>query len=156
MQTRLQTLQRLVSVYGTVEEMHWAELQRMTKTVNEVQDAIEIEMQISNSTRLEGKGALVNEDRIGWEIAETRRARAGWRQRDLERIQAEQRALQVAAHDRYTASRLKSEQIKSIAGDMRARAEIEEQRRSQAASDDRFLARKRWSDTRQKKRMLGK
>ena len=52
MQTRLQTLQRLVSVYGTVEEMHWAELQRMTKTVNEVQDAIEIEMQISNSTRL--------------------------------------------------------------------------------------------------------
>ena len=50
------------------------------------------------------------------------------------------------------ASRLKREQMKRVFDDIAARMEIEEGRRMQAGSDDRFLARRRWTDAQEKMR----
>jgi hypothetical protein len=147
MQPRLQTLKRLVTLYGVVEEMHSVELQRMTAAVREAQQAIGVQQQVARSARFDGRDALMVDDRMGWEIAETQRESAGWKRQRLEHIRSEREVLSDAARGQYVASRLKSEQMKRLAEGVSVQAEIEEGRRVQAASDDRFLARRRWSDT---------
>ena len=152
MQQRLQMLKRLVSLYGVVEEMHSAELQRMIAAVREAQQAIEIQQQVSRSARFDGRDALMVEDRMGWEIAETQAESAGWKRLLLEQIRSERQMLSDAAREQYVASRLKSEQMKRLSQGVAVKAEIEEGRRVQAGSDDRFLARRRWNDTRDRMR----
>jgi hypothetical protein len=150
MPPRLQTLKRLMTLYGVVEEMHSLELQRMTAAVQEAQQAIEVQQQVARSARFGGRDALMADDRMGWEIAETQRESAGWKRRRLEQMRLEREVLSDAAREQYLASRIKSEQMKRLAEGVAARAEIEEGRRVQATSDDRFLARRRWSDTRER------
>jgi hypothetical protein len=145
---RLRTLKRLVTLYGVVEEMHTMELQRMTSAVREAEHAIDVQQQVARSARSDGREALMTGDRMGWEMAETNREGAGWRRRVLEQVRSERELLNDAARDQYLASRLKSEQMKRLAEGVVERAEIEEGRRVQAASDDRFLARRRWNDMR--------
>jgi hypothetical protein len=152
MQTRLETLQRLVALYAAVEEMHSTELQRMASAVREAQQAIGIEQEVARSARMGGRGALLAADRVGWMMAETQQETAAWRRRRLEQIRLEREALNEAAREQYVASRLKREQIKRVFDDIALRMEIEEGRRSQAASDDRFLARRRWTDSQEKRR----
>jgi hypothetical protein len=150
MPPRLQTLKRLVTLYGVVEEMHSLELQQRTAAVWEAQQAIKVQQQVTRSSRFDGRDALMADDRMGWEIAETQRESAGWKRRRLEQMRLEREVLSDAAREQYLASRIKSEQMKRLAEGVAARAEIEEGRRVQAASDDRFLARRRWSDTRER------
>jgi hypothetical protein len=147
MQPRLQTLKRLVTLYGVVEEMHSAELQRMTAAVREAQQAIGVQQQVERSARFDGRDALMTTDRMGWEIAQTQGKSAGWKRRRLEKVRSERELLSDAARAQYVASRLKSEQMKRLVEGVAVRAEIEEGRRVQAGSDDRFLARRRWSDS---------
>jgi hypothetical protein len=150
MPPRLQTLKRLVTLYGVVEEMHSLELQQMTAAVREAQQAVEVQQQVARSARFDGRDALMADDRMGWEIAETQRESAGWKRRRLEQMRLEREVLSDAAREQYLASRVKSEQMKRLAEVVAAQAEIKEGRRVQAASDDRFLARRRWSETRER------
>jgi len=152
MQTRLKALQRLVTLYAAVEEMHSTELQRMTAAVREAQQAIGVEQKVVRSARVDGRGALLAGDSVGRMMAETQQETAVWRLEGLERIRLEREELNDAAREQYVASRLKKEQIKRVFDDIAARTEIEEGRRMQAASDDRFLARRRWTDGREKMR----
>ncbi len=150
MQTRLETLQRLVTLYAAVEEMHSTELQRMASAVSEAQQAIGIEQEVARSARINGREALLAGDRVSWMMAETQQETAAWRRRRLEQIRLEREGLNEAAREQYVASRLKRDQIKRVVDDIAARMEIEEGRRLQAASDDRFLARRRWTDARER------
>jgi hypothetical protein len=152
MQTRLETLQRLVTLYAAVEEMHSTELQRMASAVREAQQAIGIEEEVARSARINGRGALLAGDHVSWTTAETQQEIAAWRRRRLEQIRLEREELNEAAREQYVASRLKREQIKRVFDDLAERIEIEEERRLQAASDDRFLARRRWTDARERMR----
>jgi 2-phospho-L-lactate guanylyltransferase (CobY/MobA/RfbA family) len=117
MQTRLETLQRLFTLYAAVEELHSTELQRMTAAVREAQQVIRAEQEVARAARLE--------------------------------ILLEREELSEAAREQYVVSRLRREQIKCVFDDIALRMEIEEGRRLQAASDDRFLARRRWTDARE-------
>jgi hypothetical protein len=150
MQTRLETLQRLVTLYAAVEEMHSTELQRMAAAVREAQQAIGIEQEVARSARIDGRGALLEGDRVSWMMAQSQQETAGWRRGRLEQIRLEREELSEAAREQYVASRLKREQIKRVFDDINALMEIEEGRRLQAASDDRFLARRRWTDRRKR------
>jgi hypothetical protein len=146
MQTQLETLQRLVNLYAAVEQMHSTELQRMTAAVRETEHAIEGEQHVAHTARLDGRGALSSGDRVGWMIAETRQETAGWRRQRLEQIRVEREKLNDAAREQYVASRLKKEQMKRVFDEIDTRLEIEEGRKTQAISDDRFLSRRRWTD----------
>ncbi len=150
MQMRLETLQRLVTLYAAVEEMHSTELQRMASAVSEAQQAIGIEQEVARSARINGREALLAGDRVSWMMAETQQGTAAWRRRRLEQIRLEREGLNEAAREQYVASRLKRDQIKRVVDDIAARMEREEGRRLQAASDDRFLARRRWTDARER------
>jgi hypothetical protein len=152
MQTRLDTLRRLVTLYATVEELHSSALQRMTAAVLEAQHAVEAEQEVARLARMDGRGALLVGDRMSWMVAEIQQETAKWRQQRLERIRVEREELNDATREHYLASRLKKEQIKRVFDDLTAQAEIEDERRMQAASDDRFLARRRWTDTQEKAR----
>ena len=68
------------------------------------------------------------------------------RQRELALLRFEREELSEVAREQYVASRLKREQMKRVFDDIAAGMEIEEGRRLQAVSDDRFLARRRWTD----------
>jgi hypothetical protein len=150
MQPRLETLVRLVTLYAAVEEMHLAELQRMTAAVREVQQAIRIEREVARSARVDIRGALLAGDSVSWTMAEAQQEAAASRRGALEQTRARREELRDAAREQYVASRLKREQIKRVFEDIAVRTEIEEERRLQAASDDRFLARRRWTDAREK------
>ena len=152
MQTRLETLKRLVTLYAAVEEMHSSELQRMVAAVHEAQHAIGIEQEIARSARIDGRGALLAGDQVSCMMAGTLEETAVWRRRGLEQIRLEREERNEAAREQYVASRLKREQIKRVVDDITAQMAIEEGRRMQAASDDRFLARRRWTDAREKVR----
>jgi hypothetical protein len=148
MQPRSRRLKRLVSLYGIVEEMHALELQRMASAVREAEQGIEAQQRIAQMARFDGRDALSEGDRMGWTAAETQGETAGWWRRRLEQVRVEREVLNNAAREQYMASRLKSEQMKHMTGSIVAQAEIEEGRRLQAALDDRFLARRRWNETR--------
>jgi hypothetical protein len=146
MAPRLTTLKRLVNLYDVVEQMHSAELQRMMLTVREVEQSIEVQRSAVNLAGLEGRGALMTGDHIGRLAAETQREVAGWMCERLEKIRLEREALREAAKEQYAASRLKSEQMKRVVEGLTGQAKIEEDRRMQAATDDRYLSRRRWTD----------
>lgn len=152
MPTRLETLQRLMTLYAAVEEMHSVELQRMTAAVREAEHAMGMEQEAAWMARIDGRGALLSGDRVRWMMAETQQEAVAWRRRGLERIRVEREELNEAAREQYVASRLKREQIKRVCDDIAARMEIDEGRRTQAGSDDRFLARRRWTDAQEKGR----
>jgi hypothetical protein len=152
MQPRLETLVRLMALYAAVEEMHLAELQRMTAAVRETQQAIRIEREVARSARVDIREALFVGDRVSWTMAETQQEAAESRRRALEQIRVGREELSGAAREQYVASRLRREQIKRVFDDLAERTVIEEGRRLQAASDDRFLARRRWTDAREKTR----
>ena len=148
MRTRLETMQRLANLYAAVEEMHSTELQRMTAKVREAHDAIGMEKEAARLARVDGRGALAIGDHVERIAAETQEETAVWRRQALERIRKEREELSETAREQYVASRLRKEQIKRVFDDIATRLQIEEGRRVQAASDDRFLARRRWTDAR--------
>jgi hypothetical protein len=152
MEPRLKAMRRLATLYAAVEEMHASELQRVTAEVREAEDAIERERQVARLSRVDGRAALVEGNRTNWMMAESEQETAAWRRRALELIRLKREELNNAAMEQYVASRLKREQMKRVCEDIASRLEIEEGRRVQAGSDDRFLARRRWTDARGKMR----
>lgn len=143
---KLETLQRLVTLYAVVEEMHSVELQRMTAAVREAEQAIGVERNIAQIARRNEREALVSGDSFDRISAETQQEKAASRRGRIEDVRQEREELNEAAREQYVASRLKREQMKRVLDEIACRREIEENRRVQAASDDRFLARRRWSD----------
>ena len=152
MQPRLETLVRLLTLYAAAEKMHLAELQRMTVAVREAQQAIEVEREVARSACVDIREALLVGDRMSRTMAETQQEAAASRRCLMEQIHAGREELSDAAREQYVASRLRREQIKRVFDDIAAQTEIEERRRLQAASDDRFLARRRWIEAREKTR----
>jgi hypothetical protein len=146
MQTRLGALRRLANLYAAVEELHSTEFQRMTAAVRETQNAIDAEQEIARSALNDGRGALLEGDRVSWIVAKTQQQAAAHRRQDLDQIRLGREELNEVAREQYVASRLKREQMKRVFDDIAAGMEIEERRRLQAASDDRFVARRRWTD----------
>jgi hypothetical protein len=143
---RLKRLKRLAALYGVVERMHSIELQMTTAAVREAEQAIEEQQVVMRSAGFDQRDALMNEDRLGWLLAERQREIAGWRRERLERICVEREALSAAAQEQYSASRLKSEQMKGVVDGVAARVQVEEGRRTQGAADDRFLSRRSWME----------
>jgi hypothetical protein len=146
MPSQSEMLRRLVTLYSTVEEMHSIELQRLTAAVREAEQAVEVERQVAQAALINGRLALLAEDCASRIVAETQQEISGWRQRGLERVRIQREELSDAAMKQYVASRLKREQLKHATDEIAEQLDIEEGRRIQAVSDDRFLARKRWTD----------
>jgi hypothetical protein len=156
MRQRLNMLRRLVGLYAAVEGMHSAELQRTTAEVREAELVIVAVQHIAESVRIDGRKALAIGDGVGWMISETQQETTWWRRQRLELVRQEREQSNDAARQLYMASRLKREQMQHVFDEIASRIKIEEGRQTQAASDDRFLARRRWTDAKEKTRDDGR
>ena len=154
-QSRLNSLQRLVTLYGLVEEMHSLELQRVTAAVQKVQVSIHEEESFEASVRKDGRNALQLGNRLSWWVAETHQEASVQRKEMLEEKRQERAVLQEAAMEQYVASRMRKEQMKRLQDNLAQGMQADERRRAQAISDDRFLARRRWTDNRETQRLQG-
>ncbi len=148
MHSRLRRLKRIAALYGVVERMHSVELQRAAAAVRETELAIEAQRMVVRAAGFDERAALVMEDRIGWSLAEMQRGIAEWKGERLEEIRLKREELSEVARERYATSRLKSEQMTQVVDGVAARAEVEEERRVQSLTDDRFLSRKIWMQSR--------
>ncbi len=146
MKSRLAGLQRLVSLYGGIEEMHSVELQRTMAAVQEARQAIEIQEGTVRRSASNGRDALKVGDRMDWKVAQVQREIAEWKQERLEQVRLERERSNDEARKQYIASRLRREQVKHVVDGATAQMEIEAGRRTQSRLDDRFLARRRWTD----------
>ena len=152
MQPRLKRLKRIAALYEVMERMHSVELQRARIAVREAKQAIETQQMIVHAAGFDGREALARGDRMGWALAETRQVVAEWKGERLEEIRVRREELSEVARERYVTSRLKNEQMNCVVEGFVARVEREEGRRFQATTDDRFLSRKLWMETREEAR----
>jgi hypothetical protein len=152
MKARLAALKRLKSLYGEIEEMDSLGLQRTAAAVREVDHAIAGEQEAMRSSNAEARDALAVGDHLEWMAARKRCEVAARKQQGLLQLRQERETLKEEASTRYIASRTRSEQMKHMVDGAEAQAETEMGRRAQAALDDRFLARRRWSDAREEQR----
>lgn len=152
MRPRLAGLKRLMSLYGGIEEMHSVELQRTMAEVREAEQAIEAQEGTVRRSASHGREALKVGDRMDWKVAQVQREIAEWKQERLEQVREERERSNEEARSRYIASRLRREQVKHVVDGATAQMEIEAGRRTQAGLDDRFLARRRWTDAQEQSR----
>ncbi len=152
MQSRLKTLLRMKNLFAVVEESHSTELRRATAAVFEAQQMIAAEQQGMRVIEFDGRDAMFAGDGGGRVLAEVRHEIALLRHEALDRIREEREQLSEAAKKQHAASRLKKEQMGRVFDVLAAQVEIEEGRRVQSASDDRFLARRRWTDAHERSR----
>jgi hypothetical protein len=153
MRERLETLRRMTALYTAVEDIHSTELRRRTAAVQEAQRAITCEKEAERTAALDGRGALLTGDRESWVMAGRQRSTSTWRRGQLEKIRLIREQLNHEAKEQLVSSRLKKEQMKQVSDDLAGRLTADEGRRIQAASDDRFLARTRWADAQEKRRV---
>jgi hypothetical protein len=155
MQSRLKTLLRMKNLFDSVEELHASELRRTTAAVVEAQQTIAAEQRGMRVIELDGRDAMFAGDGDGRVLAEVRHEIALLRQEALDKIREEREQLSEAAKKQHAASRLKKEQMSRVFDAIAAKVEIEEGRRAQSASDDRFLARRRWTDAHERSHKRG-
>jgi hypothetical protein len=120
--------------------------------VHEADEAIDEQKKMVRSSNLLGRGALIAGDRIEQAAAQTQWEIAEWKQQRLQQVRLDREKLSDEAGKRYSASRLRSEQIQQVVEDAIAEVVVKRERQMQAGTDDRFLARRRWSDAREELR----
>lgn len=152
MHARLAALKRLKSLYGELEEMDSIGLKRTAAAVREAEHAITAEQETVRSSEAEARDALAAGDHLEWMAARKQREIAERKQERLQQLRQEREMLKQEASEQYIASRMRSEQMKHVVDGAAMQVETETGRRSQAALDDRFLARRRWSDAREEQR----
>ena len=151
MRARLESMRRMTALYAAVEDMHSNELRQMTAALTEAQRAIGSEQNAILAARLNGRGALLTGDQENWIIAGNQQAASTRRRQRLEQIRQVREQLSDVAREQLVLSRQKTEQMKQILDDLSLQLDIDEGRKIQAASDDRFLARARWVSTKERR-----
>jgi hypothetical protein len=120
--------------------------------IREVEQAIDVQQEALRSSSVDGRRALINGDRMDWTTARMQREIAEWKQERLQQVRLKREKLNDEARTQYLASRLQSEQMKHVVDGAATQIENEARRRMQGTVDDRFLARRRWTDAREELR----
>lgn len=149
---RLMLLKRLGAVYGLIEEMHSLEAQVAVGEVVEVESVIHEERRTVEAARTRQRETIQVDDLLGQSAIAVREELAIQRNRQLEPMLRQRRDTLDVAQLRYTDSRMWSERMKTLIDAEFTRVAIEQERRTQAASDDRFLAQRRSNRTREQRR----
>ena len=140
---RLMALRRLGAVYELIEEIHSIEARMAAADVGEAETAIRAETNTLHLAWREEREAMQGQDSLGRSAMAAREEVAIRKTRQLEPILTKRREIGEAAKARHMASRLWSERMKSLIDGEAGKIAALEQRRLQAASDDRFLAQRR-------------
>lgn len=140
---RLMALRRLGAVYELIEEIHSIEARMATAEVGEAEMAIHAEADILHLTWRKEREAMSAQDRLGRSAMTAREEVAIRKKGQLQPILERRRETRELAQARHIASRLWSERLQSLIDGEAERIAVLEEKRAQAASDDRFLAQRR-------------
>lgn len=138
------SLKRLAALYAVVEQARSEEMRHTSGLLLEVEEAIVGQEALICRANVSKRVALDLGDRLGWLAAETHSSTANHSVLELAVIRTDRKTLNAAVTARYIASRLQSEQMRSLLDTARTKAELVEERRSQTLVEDRFLSRKLW------------
>jgi len=142
--SRAATLHRIAKLYGAVEEMHAVALQQASASVRQTERAIHTERTAIASASAAARTAFSTGEReetlLAQAHAEIFTVRAGI----LEGLKTQRVQIESAARTEFLASRMKTEQMNQLVTHITEQASIEETRRTQALSDDRYAARRAW------------
>jgi hypothetical protein len=142
--SRAAALRRIAKLYGVVEDTHALALQQATAHVLETERAIHAERIAIASAASAGRTALHIGEREDWLLAHAHGELSTVRAGVFEGLKAQRVEAESAARSEFLASRLKTEQMKQLVTRMTEQAALEEGRRTQAVSDDRYAARRTW------------
>jgi hypothetical protein len=145
---RLARLKRIEDLYGMVEEVRSVALRQAAAKVYEVEEAISEQWGHARASANEGRLALLKGDRQQWLLAEAQREFGRIRRQQLEEVRVQREVVTDHAREEYGASRMKKEQIKSVVEQRETELELVAGRKTQSATDDRFLSRLRWASSR--------
>ena len=142
---RRKGLTRLASLYGMVEQMRSLELRVAASAVDDVVLVASIEAAIRQSKIFGARAALAAGDREEWQMAETTREGVEARIERLANLRVERETRREEAALAHSTSRVEMEQLDRVVEQQRDRLALEEARRAQAESDDRYAARLAWA-----------
>ncbi len=145
MRAKLETLKRIAKLYEAVEEAHLVELQQATVALSEVHNAVTAQRTSADRAVRKGREAIASGDRLGWLMADCQRKTSAMTLSRLEAVHMERKRLSEAAREQYVTSRRKSEQMQRLSAQAAGRVAMSEEKKAQAATDDRFAARQRWT-----------
>ena len=131
-------------MYGAVEQMRAIELRHAGIALGEAEGMLSAEREMAREATHAGREALGAGSRAEWLLAEIQQEYLELRRGRLTGLRDERAAAWDAARGEFLESRVRTEQMKQVVTDLKERAEAEEARRMQAASDDRFLMRLCW------------
>ena len=144
MTARLRALRRLTKVYDALEQMRKIELELSYSGLRQAERAIATQLEAARSAMLDGRGALVEGDLLGWVTSAKRFEVAVANAATLQEVRAVRELASEEARTEYMKSRSQSGQMKLVRDAVDDAAHVVDQRRSQASADDRYLARSQW------------
>lgn len=140
---------RLASLYGMMERLRSVELRAAAGAVEDVACSAAIAADVREGQIMDARTAMATGSREEWQVAETTRGVVEARIERLEKLRAERAAAFEDAAHRHRISRVKMEQMDRVVDRSRAREAVQQGRRSQAESDDRFASRRAWMKVQQ-------
>jgi hypothetical protein len=143
---RKRTLKRLATLYGVVVEAELLEMRRRLSLLDEIERAIVTQETAVWKAQEIGRTALKESDLLGWRQARVEAAIVAWNNDQLNAVRDERSSLYEAAKERYSTSRILSEQMDKLLEDTNRRAVEVEERLVQTMSDERYLSRRRWME----------
>ena len=138
---------RLASLYGMTERVRSVELRVAAGAVEAVACSVAIAATVRERQITEARTAMANGRREEWQVAETTRGVVEAGIVRLAKLRVEREAVLEDAVQRHRISRLNMEQMDRVVDRARAQETLQESRRSQAESDDRFASRRAWKRT---------
>jgi len=141
---RAAALHRIATLYSVVEDMHAVSLRLASASVDEAEQSIQAGRIALAATGNAARNALTTGDREESLFAQSQTEIFTARAVRLESLKAQRLAAESTARADFLASRLKTEQMKQLVAHIAEQATLEESRRSQSLSDDRYAARRAW------------
>jgi hypothetical protein len=142
-------LKRLAKLYALVEQRNALEVRAASAAVHEAEQAAQT---LAARRRVElsaGHAGLVQGSRI--EALAVERTRAAYQAHGahLHQRGEELKAARESSVEQHRASRVERQQLEGVVERARVEKRVAEDRREQGTSDDRFLARRHWTQERE-------
>jgi hypothetical protein len=147
MRERLMAQRRVLRVHELIEEMREAELLRAVTEMREVERTVATQRTIAELSAMGWRNALFGDDRIGASVSAVQQRSANWREELLLPVLSERKHRSEVSRERHLDSRQWTERMRWLAKQTEESLEEMEERRLQRESDDRYLSRQRWAQS---------
>ena len=139
---REKRLRRLLAIRRIGEEQERRRLQAVLASVAEVDSALNVQQQTIVGSGEASATALRQGNLHEWLFTEAQIEVAGWNRARLAPVHQERQAAVGPATADFLERRREHEQVRQLIRDIRSEQQVADDRRTQAAADDWFLARR--------------